>query len=329
MPPHLLLATHHGLVVCARDRDGDWQAVRRGLEDVRPTCVIAREGVVLAGSRQGVHRSDDAGRTWRPASNGLTQRYVRWLDFHPDISDFELAGTEPAGLFISHDGGETWRGRPEVEALRDQHHWFLPYSPEAGCVRGFTFHGQRLYAAVEVGGVLRSDDGGATWRLADGSDGSPDLEGPPEPYVYPDIHSLHVHPSSPDLVIAPTGGGLYRSTDGGATWELLYDCYVRAGWIDPADPRHLLLSPADGVERDGRIEETHDGGATWTLASGGLDVPWPNRLVERFYPLGDQMLAVLSDGQLLAATLNEWQWRQIVPAIPEINALAVLDVDGG
>ena len=111
----------------------------------------------------------------------------------------------------------------------------LPYSPEAGCVRGFAFHGERAYAAVEVGGVLRSDDGGETWRLAEGSDGNPDLDGPPEPFVYPDVHSIDVHPSSPDLVFAPTGGGFYRSIDGGRTWTLLYDCYCRAAWIDPLD----------------------------------------------------------------------------------------------
>jgi hypothetical protein len=61
---------------------------------------------------------------------------------------------------------------------------------------------------------------------ADGSDGKPDLAGPPEPFIYPDVHSLEVHQSSPDLVYAPTGGGFYRSNDGGKTWKLLYDCYA-------------------------------------------------------------------------------------------------------
>ena len=322
--PTLLLATNHGLVVCTAAGDG-WREVRRGLTDQKVTSVIAREGVILAGSRQGVSRSDDEGRTWRPVNEGLSIRYVRWLAYHPEISDFEVAGTEPAGIFISRDGGGTWRGAREVEALRDEHRWFLPYSPEAGCVRGFAFHGQRLYAAVEVGGVLRSDDAGATWRLAEGSDGNPDLSGPPEPFIYPDLHSIHVHPSSPDLVLAPTGGGFYRSRDGGATWELLYDCYVRAAWVDPADPQHILLGPADNVDSHGRIEVTRDGGATWTLASGGLPVPWPQTMVERFVPYEDQVLAVLNEGQLLSATIGAWQWRSLLPEIPAINAAAVME----
>ncbi|MEO6623335.1 MAG: hypothetical protein ABIN37_00660, partial [Burkholderiaceae bacterium] len=246
---YLLLATSNGLAVYEHHQQG-WQATHRGLAGQDVLCVIAREGVILAGTRQGVWRSDDLGESWQAASTGLTQPHVRWLAFHPDISDFEVAGTEPAGIFVSRDGARTWRACPEVAVLRDQHQWFLPYSPQAGCVRGFAFHGQRAYAAVEVGGVLRSDDGAATWRLVKGSDGSPDLSGPPEPLIYPDLHSIHIHPTSPDRVYAPTGGGFYRSEDGGDNWALRYDCYCRACWVDPADPDHILLGPADNVDAD-------------------------------------------------------------------------------
>jgi len=121
----------------------------RGLDGQNVTSAIAREGVILAGTTNGVFRSDD-----------------------------EFVGTEPAAIFVSHNGARSWRECPEVAQLRDEHGWMLPYSPEAGCVRGFTFHGKRAYAAVEVGGALRSDDGGETWWLAEGSDGNPDLQGP-------------------------------------------------------------------------------------------------------------------------------------------------------
>ena len=319
----LLLATTDGLGVYARDGAG-WRPVRTGLAGREVLCVIAREGVILAGSRDGVWRSDDLGQNWREASDGLSQRHVRWLAYHPDISDFEVAGTEPAGIFVSRDGGASWRSCPEVMALRDEHHWFLPYSPEAGCVRGFAFHGRRAYAAVEVGGVLRSDDEAQTWRLARGSDGNPDLEGPPEPLIYPDLHSIHVHPSSPDHLDAPTGGGFYRSADGGDTWRLRYDCYCRACWVDPADANHILLGPADNVERNGRIEESRDGGSTWQAASGGLPVPWPSHMVERFVPDGDDLLAVLSNGELLNARIGAWDWRQMLPEAGHVLGATVM-----
>jgi len=177
---------------------------------------------------------------------------------------------------------------------------------------------------VEVGGVLRSDDAAQTWQLARGSDGNPDLQGPPEPLIYPDLHSIHVHPSSPERVYAPTGGGFYRSEDGGDNWKLHYDCYVRACWVDPADPQHIVLGPADNVECNGRIEVSRDGGDTWQPASGGQKVPWPRQMVERFVPDGSTLLAVLNTGQLLRAEIGQWDWRQMLPEAGRVLGAAVM-----
>ena len=309
--PVLILATENGAVVLRRE-GGGWRETARGLIGERVTSVIAREGVILAGTTDGVFRSDHQGRTWQDASGGLTHRHVRWITYHPDMSDFEFAGTEPAAIFVSHDGAATWQECPEVAQLRDAHRWSLPYSPEAGCVRGFAFHGRRAYAAVEVGGALRSDDGGTTWRLLGGG-------------LHPDVHSIAVHPSSPDLVFAPTGGGFYHSADGGETWERLYTCYCRASWLDPADPGHLILGPADSVDRNGRIEETRDGGRAWRPASTGLDAPWRRHMVERFVQVGDDLIAVLSNGELFAAPLATLEWQPLLPDIKGVNAVTFME----
>ena len=319
----LILATEQGIVICEYDGN-NWHESSRGLTDQHVTSVIAREGVILAGTENGVFRSDDEGQTWQEASHGLTTRHVRWMAFQPDISDLEFAGTEPATICVSHDGGESWRACEEVAQLRDKHKWSLPYSPEAGCVRGFAFHGSRAYAAVEVGGLLRSDDSGETWHLAEGSDGNPSFKGPPEPFIYPDVHSIEVHPSSPDLVYAPTGGGFYRSNDGGKTWKLFYDCYCRAVWVDPIDPEHMILGPADYVDSNGRIEESHDGGQSWSPASNGLKVPWRRGMVERFFQADDELFAVLSNGQLLSASLSTLEWHRILPEIANVNAITTM-----
>lgn len=319
----LLVATAQGIVICQRTRDG-WQEATRVLPDQHVTSIMAREGVILAGTKRGIYRSSDDGQTWEAASQGLDTLHVRWLAYHPDVSDLEFAGTEPAGIFVSHNGGDSWRTCPEVAQLRDRFRWSLPYSPEAGCVRGFAFHGERAYAAVEVGGVLISQDRGETWQLAEGSDGKPDLQGPPEPFIYPDVHSLEGHPSAANLVYAPTGGGFYRTHDGGKTWQLRYDCYCRAVWVDPQDPEHIVLGPADGVDRNGRIEESRDGGETWRLASNGLQVPWRRGMVERFCQVDEELFAVLSTGQLLATSLATLAWRYILTDVHRINAVTVM-----
>jgi photosystem II stability/assembly factor-like uncharacterized protein len=254
----------------------------------------------------------------------LTVRLVRWLAYHPQTSDFELAGTEPAMIFVSSNGGDTWQERPEVAQMRDRYGWSLPYSPRAGAVRGFAMLGERGYAAVEDGCVLVTDDGAGHWQLVQGSRGYPDHQ-PQAGWVHSDVHSIAVHPSSADLVYAPTGGGFYRSLDGGQIWQPTYrSCYCRACWVDPQDFEHILLGPADGVDYNGRIEETRDGGSSWHAANSGLDTPWPRTMVERFTPAGDRLLAVLSDGRLVASYKEQWEWQQILPEEGSIRAVAPL-----
>jgi len=84
---------HDGTVA---DGDG-WRAESHSLTNREATSVIAREGVILAGTTTGVFRSDDGARSWHEASDGLHLPHVRRLAYHPDISDREFAGTEPAG----------------------------------------------------------------------------------------------------------------------------------------------------------------------------------------------------------------------------------------
>jgi hypothetical protein len=272
-----------------------------------------------------VLRSDDLGQTWRQSSTGLTTPHVRWLAYHPDISDREFAGTEPAGIFVSHDGAQTWRECAEVTALRAVLGWHLPYSPAAGCVRGFAFHGQRAYAAAEVGGVLRSDDGGAAWQMVGGSFAGPDLDVPAHgPLVYPDVHAVCVHPSSPDLVYAPTGAGLYRSSDGGQRWDNLYECYCRAIWLDPADANHIIFGPASAPQRGGWIAESRDGGAAWQAAPTPADIPWQRCMVEQLLQVGDDLLAVLSDGGVLLSGQAEPGWRQILGEVTGVVAATAM-----
>jgi hypothetical protein len=224
----VFLATSQGLVIVDQDAGG-WRVSGRRLTDRQLTGELAREGVLLVGSRSGVFRSDDLGETWRDANQGLNLPHVRWMAFHPQVSDLEFVGTEPAGIFYSQDGGEGWHTCPEVIELREAYGWWLPYSPEAGCVRGFAFHGQRAYAAVEVGGLLRSDDRGQTWRLAGGSSGTPEFGERSAGQLPADVHSVEVHPSSEDLVFAATNAGVFCSADGGAQWDRIDNYgYTRA-----------------------------------------------------------------------------------------------------
>lgn len=321
---HLLfVATAGGLAICDR-RDGPWREIGRALVEQTITCVSAGGATLLAGTNDGIWRSEDAGQSWQEANQGLGIRHARWIAHHPTVAGLAFAGTEPAGIFVSRDDGATWRGCPEVEWLRDQHRWFLPYSPGAGCVRSFACHGERIYAAVEVGGLLRSDDSGATWRLVEGSTGDPDHNATvPRTFLHPDVHEIVVLPTSPDMLFAATKHGLFRSVDGGRKWLHVYaDCYMRALWIDPSDPQHMIAGPADDVSINGQIEESHDEGWSWRVATVGLPGPWRRSVVERLTLVGQELFAVVANGQLFAARPAALEWRRILADLPEANGVA-------
>jgi photosystem II stability/assembly factor-like uncharacterized protein len=317
----LLVGTNSGLLVCRREHDA-WLVVHRTLEGRVVTGVTSQGTQILAGTTDGIYRSDDRGATWADASAGLSERYVRQIAFHPDAPGIALAGTEPAAIFVSRDGGATWRECPEVTRLRIANGWFLPYSPGAGCVRSFSFHGPRAYAAAEIGGLLRSNDFGETWQLVPGSSGNPDFHAPvPRTSLHPDVHDVIILHESPDMLYVATMRGLYRSTDGGARWLHLYaDCYVRAVWQDPREQGRFVLGPADDVSINGQIEESRDFGFSWSLASDGLAVPWRRAIVERFVQTDSELLAVMSDGRLFAAPLTSLSWQQILGDVPHVLA---------
>lgn len=318
----LILASIHGVVIVERDKEG-WREIVRALEEERPTSVIGHNGLLLAGARSGVYRLTDAGQSWKSADNGLNVKYVLWLAAAPDDATY-FAGTEPASIFISRDGADTWEESAGVVDLREHYRWSLPYSPEAGCVRGFAFNGGHTYAAVEVGGALHSSDNGSTWELVPGSSGRP-FQGQPEAaFVHADVRSIEIHPSSPEHVFAQTGGGFYISQDGGATWNESCHCYCRAAWVDPEDAQHIILGPAEFVDRGGRIEMSRDGGETWQTASDGLDTPWPRTMVERFTQVGAELLAMLSNGKVYAARLDGLKWRRILSDVKGVRAIAVI-----
>lgn len=322
MSTRLILATANGVVVLGKNGK-TWQENSSAYHGQRFTAVASQGETILAGTPDGLYRSADGGQTWHAASEGLVYKHIRSLALHPEDVRLAFAGTEPAAIHYSLDGGQTWRYCPEVADLRDRYRWYLPYSPRAGCIRGFALANERAYAAVEQGGLLRSDDSGRTWRLMDPSE-DPRLETPDAPWIHKDVHSVQVHTSSEDTVFAPTGGGFYYSTNGGQGWTQLHPNYCRALWADPLRADHLVLGPANGPDRGGWIVETLNGGASWTRRMSGLEEFWKSTMVEEFHPVDDTLIALLSDGRLLSAPLETLQWQPMLEGYTEVRAASLL-----
>src|SRR5689334_18852810 len=100
----LLVGTADGVSIC-KQAGGDWREIGRSLAGQMITCVSASGAVALAGTADGIWRSEDGGESWQEATQGLSIRHIRWLAHHPGVDGLAFAGTEPAGLFVSRDGG--------------------------------------------------------------------------------------------------------------------------------------------------------------------------------------------------------------------------------
>jgi photosystem II stability/assembly factor-like uncharacterized protein len=302
----------------ARLRDGALEPL--GLEAERVSALHAWQAgdatTVLAGTYgDGLHRSADGGRTWSRVEAGLTAPAFRFIAPDPGRSGGLLAGTEPARIFRSDDGGRSWAELDGITRIEGHERWFLPYSPRAGAARNvYSPPGrpQRLLAAAEVAGLLRSEDSGRTWVCEPvGGD--------------EDIHHVTGHPHDPDRLYVATGtasltgggrrhGGIARSRDGGMTWEKVETDYTRATLVPPARPDLLVAGPAPRVGRDGRIVVSADGGDTWEPAASGIETPMPD-MVELFVAAPDDSVwAICSGGRLLRAVPDEWDWSSALPS---------------
>lgn len=191
------------------DADGSW-SVTFLLEGTPVSCLAAdpnNPDIVYAGTKgSGVLRSDDRGRTWRSA--GMDGQIVKAIAVSPVDSDLIVAGTKPPAVFVSRDGGKSWL---ESEAFRGMRRWFWFTPAEAGdpYVQGIALSPTDpnvMVVGVEAGAVLRSADGGKTWRGH--------LNG-----AVRDCHMLRFHPTDGNWVYEGGGTGPAYSRDGGVTWQ--------------------------------------------------------------------------------------------------------------
>jgi photosystem II stability/assembly factor-like uncharacterized protein len=277
-----LATTGSGLARATSDGNGAWsvETLLQG-HDVRALAADPlNAGVVYAGTQgEGVLRSDDGGRTWRPA--GMADQIVKSLAVSPHESGVIYAGTKPAGVCVSRDGGKSWRDLEAFRQIRGYRLWRSPSDPPdwRAYVQTMSISPTDpnvLVAGIEFGAVVRSQDGGETW--------SNHRKG-----AIRDSHALTFHATNGDWVYQAGASlvGAAVSRDGGVSWrqpkEGLKHHY---GWTCAADPERpdvwdLSAGPYGwkGVPQahmDGQANAAiyrSAGGGPWERLNGGLPQP--------------------------------------------------------
>lgn len=217
------------------------------------------------GAERGLFKTTDGGRTWRKvlSAEGALDQTTGAADVAIDPTNpnklyaslwqlrrwpykFESGGPG-SGLYVSLDGGETWKRRDADDGL-----------PEGDLGRiGLAVsrsHPNVVYAMVEAkkSALLRSDDGGVSWKTVNAQ---PDIN--PRPFYFGEIR---VDPKDPNRVYS-VEYTVKVSTDGGKSfktavrWDEIHGDH-HALWIDPKNPEHLYIG------NDGGVAISADGG--WT-----------------------------------------------------------------
>ncbi len=273
MAPNLLVVTGEQLV-CIQAHNGRWRASKL-TSGPRMQCLavdMRNLAHLYAGSRgDGVWKSADGGHTW--AQLPFPEPDVFALAVSP-MDGAVYAGTEPSKLFVSRDEGMSWRELKALQHIPSRPTWSFPPRPWTHHVRAIApspHDAQLLLVGIELGGLMRSADGGETW-----SDHRPGAQ--------KDVHTLAWHPIAPGRAYEAGGGGAAWSRDGGITWQAADEGrdrhYTWGLAVDPNDPDcwyvsanpRARLAHYGGESADALIYRWR-GDGPWEPLSGGLPQP--------------------------------------------------------
>jgi photosystem II stability/assembly factor-like uncharacterized protein len=307
--------------------------------DGREVLTFGRaNGSILAGTDSGVYRSGD-GRAWQ--ASGCEDRAVRAIAAAPGDGGEVYAGTQPAALYRSRDGGCSWTEVESLTRIPGSEQWGLPGDPSASRALSIVFDGgrpPRCWVGVEVGGIMASGDGGETW--SSGMAGQ-----------NPDIHMLALDPGQADVLYAATGfgrvgpgsangeestAGVYRSEDGGSSWRYVWPDherrYTRPMVIDSRAPHALTVgctinfrsSHRDAEGARSMLYQSTDRGETWRSLGDGAHSPSAANLTA--LAPGEESGSVFAgtDSGEVWRVSAAGEWGLVASGLPQVQALLPL-----
>lgn len=307
----IFVATKKGLFTAEQGTGGRWAITKTAFLGDNLPMVLSdrRDGSAYVAIEHGhfgtkMHRSRDGGQTWEecavpaypPQPEGQEERDIwgRPIPWKlvkiwalepgtPDQPGILWCGTIPGGLFRSNDSGSSWEMiRPLWDHPRRKE-WVGGGADLPG-IHSICVHphdGQRVSVGVSCGGVWETRDGGTTWACR--AEGMRADYMPPEKKYEPnvqDVHRLVQCPTRPDYYWAQHHNGIFRSTDGSASWQdvtgIQPSVFGFAVAVHPRDPETAWFVPAIKDERripvDGQVvvARTRDGGKTSEVLRRGL-----------------------------------------------------------
>jgi phage pi2 protein 07 len=291
-----------------------------------------------------IYKSGDLGESWKRATSsprfpkkkgGLAVKRI-W-NLQPDGEGRLYAGVEPAALFVSEDGSDSWQGFDGLNYHETREKW----QPGAGglCLHTIMIHPRnkkKIRVAISSVGVVGSDDGGKSWRFMNKKISAGFL---PKKYpVYGQcVHKIDSNPSKPDTLYLQNHGGVYRSEDFGEIWTKadkgLPSDFGFPIAVNRTKPDMAYVFPMEGMGRfppKGKFQVwvTRNGGRDWTVSDKGL----PERayfgvLREAVAVDGEEPGGVYcgtTTGQIFYSRNEGDSWEEMVHNLPRITSVSLL-----
>jgi len=313
----LHLATHSGWYRFER-RGEDWVQVDRALTYWQMSCIQVDpddpKRVYIGTEHSGLFVTSDGGKDWTRANPNVPTLAMSSMLALPGKL---LVGTMPAALFMASNGG----GWQELKGVRQGAIGgnFPPnpdLAPRTRVVTKEKKTGGRLFAGIEVGGILISDDEGQSWSHAD--DGLTD----------PDIHQILPSEKINGLVVTACGEGVSRSIDRGSHWEK----------VTPSGNRHYGNALAEDDDGNIYLGITQDRPRTWTRSGRAHAAIFKSKdgadwklLTEKMgggvmdictAPDANGILVATADGEVVKVD-SSGKTRTLISALPCITAMAL------
>ncbi|KRF17754.1 glycosyl hydrolase [Nocardioides sp. Soil797] len=306
--------------------------------------------LLLAGTRKGLWlgRSDDdrVDWTWSGPHFDMEEVYSCTVDTVGSAPRILVGTSSPwtgAQVWRSDDLGETWQETPggavrmpdDVDASVERV-WQLVPGIEPGVV----------YAGTEPGAVFRSEDGGETFALMRGLWDHPHRLEWNEGFGGQAFHTILPHPTDPNrLTVAISTGGVYETTDAGATWRPR-NRGIRAEFLPEGEQfpefgqcvhkvaRHPDVPDRLFLQNHGGVYRSDDAGGEWTYIADGLPADFgfpivvhPNDPDTIFvFPIqgGDGRFPVDGQAQVWRSRDAGSTWHRLSQGLPERFFVAVM-----
>ena len=290
-----------------------------------------------------IRSSDDYGKTWSsgegravrfPAESGRAVAQIWQIAAgragNPDVL---YCGVEPAALFESRDGGQSWA--PNEGLLNHQHQ--PKWQPGGGglCLHTIVLdpnNPQRMLIAISTGGVYRSDDAGKSWRPRNAGVRAEFL-----PDKHPEfgqcVHKVVHHPSRPERLFLQNHWGLYRSDDWGDSWQDIANGvpsdFGFAMEMHPHDPDTVYIVPLESdmfrctPEAKLRVYRTTNAGSSWEPLENGLPQTGAYETVLRDALTADTFESAgiylgTRSGKVFGSPDGGGKWEEIADGLPPV-----------